>query len=186
MSTFTVTIHPPRPFVAAVTAASTTSRSEHASIVTASSATRDRCSSPVDDVPPGLAVTATRLGRSPGTNQGRERTDDQPEVAPQRPVGDVDVVQPRHFIEGNIAGSEHLPHSRDPRLQAEAIARPLADMDVLFEDQRPRTDERHLAAEDVEQLRELVEREASQKAPERCDAWIFDDLEHPGVVRKVH
>ena len=43
--------------------------------------------------------------------------------------------------------------------------------------QRPRADERHLAAQHVEQLRQLVEREAAQRATDPRQARILAHLE---------
>src|SRR5437870_3475034 len=58
-------------------------------------------------------------------------------------------------------------------------------MVILLEDQRPRAHERHLAAKDVEELRQLVERVAPQEAAKGGDPRVVDDLEHPRVVLEV-
>ena len=54
-----------------------------------------------------------------------------------------------------------------PRLEAVVVA----------ERQRPRPDERHLAAQHVDHVRDLVDREAAQDAPDHGDARIVADLE---------
>ena len=104
--------------------------------------------------------------RRPAEHQ-RDGLEDQAEVLPERPVRDVEVVEPDHLLERDVAAAEHLPEAGDARLQLEALARPVVDVLVLLEDQRPRADEAHLAAEDVEQLRQLVERVAAQEAADR-------------------
>ena len=48
----------------------------------------------------------------------------------------------------------------------------------LLDRQRPRSDQAHLAAEDVPQLRELVEAVPPEEFPERGDARVVGDLEH--------
>ena len=83
----------------------------------------------------------------------RDRQEDEPDVLPQRPVRDVDVVELRHLVERDVAPTEHLPEAGDSRLDVEPLAGPLLDERVLLEDQRPRADEGHLALDDVDQLR---------------------------------
>ena len=50
---------------------------------------------------------------------------------------------------------------------------------VLVDHQRPRADEAHLAAQDVEELGELVERGAAQERADARDARVVRDLEQP-------
>ena len=85
-----------------------------------------------------------------------------------RPVGDVQVVELDHLLERDLIPPEDLPEPRDPRLQVEPAPSPVDDVLVLLEDQRPRPDEAHLAPEDVDQLRQLVERVAAQEARRRA------------------
>ena len=63
---------------------------------------------------------------------------------------------------------------------------PVDDVLVLLEDQRPRADERHLAPDDVDQLRELVDPRAPEEAAETRYTRVVRDLEHPRVVVAVH
>ena len=64
--------------------------------------------------------------------------------------------------------------------------RPCADdVLVLGEDQRARPDEAHLAAQHVEELRQLVDRPAAQEAAERRHPRVVRDLEHPRAVLGV-
>ena len=62
-----------------------------------------------------------------------------------------------------------------------ALAVPVLEPVVVALRQRPRADERHLAAQHVEQLRQLVEREAAQEAADRRHARVVADLEQRAV-----
>ena len=58
-----------------------------------------------------------------------------------------------------------------------ARAVPVLEQRVVAERQRPRADEAHLAAQDVDELRQLVEREAAQEPPDARHARVVADLE---------
>ena len=53
-------------------------------------------------------------------------------------------------------------------------------------DEWSRPDEAHLATQDVEDLRELIQRRAAQEPPDPGDAWVVGDLEQPvtGLVQR--
>ena len=53
---------------------------------------------------------------------------------------------------------------------------------VLVEDQGTRSDERHLRAENVEELRQFVERVAAKDPADGRDSRIVRDLEHARVL----
>ena len=94
------------------------------------------------------------------------------DVVGERPGRDVAVVEPDHLAERDVVAAEHLPEAGHPGLQVEAAAGPAVDVVVLLGDQRPRADQAHLAAEDVDQLRQLVERAAAQEPADPGDARI--------------
>src|SRR5207249_11031719 len=104
---------------------------------------------------PWLSVRLTR------TRECRERSDDKLYVVEERPVGDVQIVQPDHLLERNLASSHHLPWAGTARLEVEALPAPGVDVTILVQDERPRPHQTHLAADHIEQLRELVERVAA-------------------------
>ena len=58
-----------------------------------------------------------------------------------------------------------------------ALAVPVLEQRVVAQRQRPRADEAHLAAQDVEHVRDLVEREAPQEPPDARHARVVADLE---------
>src|SRR5581483_12409162 len=82
----------------------------------------------------------------------------------------------------NRAAPEDLPEAGATGLEAQAAACPVLDELVLVEDQRPRSDEAHLPAHDVEQLRQLVERMPAQPPPDPGDTRVVRHLEHPSVA----
>ena len=69
-----------------------------------------------------------------------------------------------------------------PGLEVEALPAPRADVAILVKDEWPRSDQAHLTPEDIEQLRQLVERVAPQPPPDARRAWIVWDLEHPRIA----
>jgi hypothetical protein len=52
----------------------------------------------------------------------------------------------------------------------------LGDKDILLRNKRPRTNEAHLARNDVEQLRKLVEMSPAQPAPNARQAGMIREL----------
>src|SRR4051812_7135561 len=54
---------------------------------------------------------------------------------------------------------------------------PRLEQEVVASRERPRADERHLTAQDVDHVRDLVEREAPEEAPDVCDTRVVTDLE---------
>ena len=142
----------------------------------------------------GSNPTPTATSRSLGAGSVRrayagQRGDgehDQPHVLAQRPVRHVQVVELRHLVERDVARSQHLPQTGHARLQVEASSRPGFDVLILVEDEWPGADDRHLAADDIDQLRQLVDAPATQKATDTRDSRVVGDLEHPRVFVAMH
>ena len=99
---------------------------------------------------PTVSVVSVRRANAGQRGKGEH---DQPHVLAQRPVGHVQVVELRHLVERDVARSQHLPQAGHARLQVEALARPRFDVLILVEDERPGAHDRHLAADDIDQLR---------------------------------
>src|SRR5438045_2221562 len=57
---------------------------------------------------------------------------------------------------------------------------------VLVHDQGPGTDETHLAPQDVDELGQLIERGAPQKASDTRDARVVGELEQPAGLVEVN
>src|SRR5262249_34175761 len=93
-------------------------------------------------------------------------------VERERPVADVVEVVLEVLVHRQVLAPEDLPESGDPWLHREAPPLPLV---VAGDDERhlrSRADERHLAAQHVPQLRQLVEAGRAQPAPGGGDARV--------------
>ena len=95
----------------------------------------------------------------------------------------VAEVEPHHLVERRPAAPGHLPQPGDARLGVEhAPAVPRLVLLDLVGERRPRSDERHLAAQDVPELRQLVEARLAQEPPDRRDPRVVGHLEHAVVA----
>src|SRR4051794_14656209 len=132
------------------------------------------------DDPIGAVAQRSRIAllAPPGQHVG-DRPEGQLEVHPRRPARDVEVVDLDHLRERDSRRAEDLPVAGDPRRQIQASAVVARDLAILAEDERTGPDDAHVSLEDVEELRELVERGAAQELPDPGDAWIVLDLEQP-------
>src|SRR3954470_8769114 len=89
-----------------------------------------------------------------------DRADKQFDVAPERPVVHVQVVERHHLREWDVTATEDLPKSGDPRQEVETVALPPDNVLVLVEDQRTGADEAHLSTQHIQKLGQLVQRPA--------------------------
>src|SRR5437762_78678 len=83
--------------------------------------------------------------------------DQEPYVLPERPVGHVQVGQLEHLLEGDVGAPQDLPEAGDAWSQVEPSPPPAGDLLVESRGHRPRPHEAHVAADDVPELRQLVE-----------------------------
>jgi hypothetical protein len=69
---------------------------------------------------------------------------------------------------------------RSPRMESSPAcpAVPALDALVLLDHERTRADEAHLAFEDVQELRQLIQRTLAQEPPYPRNAGVVGDLEH--------
>src|ERR671910_2166734 len=97
---------------------------------------------------------------------GHDREGEDTQVSADRDVLDVLALDRETLVETKRAAPVDLHRSRQSRLdeQAEALLRRvlLDYLDLL----RARADEAHLIAQDVDELRQLVEARAAQQAPD--------------------
>src|SRR6478609_8310377 len=124
------------------------------------------------------SCSGLRSVRAAAAHDCGQRAGEQLEVAPERPVGHVEVVERDHLGERDVAAAHDLPEAGEAGGEVEAAAAVADDVAILFDDQRTRADEAHLAAHDVDELRQLVQRPLAQRAPERRDARVLGNLEH--------
>src|SRR5262245_27894370 len=131
--------------------------------------------------PSAVAVEASMSERPVGAAGERgQRPQDDADVVPERPARHVDVVEAQHLLEADVAPAEHLPEAGDSRAEGEALPAPVGDARVLVERQGPRADEAHVALEDVDELRQLVERQPPERSSDAGDARIVPGLEQAG------
>ena len=70
--------------------------------------------------------------------------------------------------QGSVGAAVDLRPAGDPGLDREAAALALRVLRDLHRDRRARADDRHLAAQHVDEVRQLVERRAAQERARRA------------------
>ena len=96
---------------------------------------------------------------------------------PDRPALQVEEVEPHEVVEVELRAARHLPQAGDPGQHEVALLVPLLELVEVALRERPRADQRHLAGDHVEQLRQLVERVAAQEAADARQPRVVADLE---------
>src|SRR5437763_16032218 len=120
---------------------------------------------------------------APPREYRRDRLEENREVEQDRPLLEVQEVEPDQVVEVEVRPARDLPQPGDPGEDQVALLVPFLEAVEIAQRQRSRAHERHLAAHDVRELRELVEREAAQEAPDGGQARIVADLEdRPGLL----
>lgn len=99
------------------------------------------------------------------------------EVDPDGPVADVPGVHGDAFFVGGVAAAAGLPHAGDAGQDHAVLAEVFAVALDLGRDDGPRAYEAHVAADDVPELRELVEAGLAQEGAELRDARVVLELE---------
>src|SRR4029077_7840813 len=125
--------------------------------------------------------------RAPAAQHGGDRSQEDPHVETERPVVDVLHVALDPVFELRFP-ADHLPEAGDAGLDAEAtpVGARLDPADVA-QRQGPGTDQAHVAADDVEELWELVEAQAADQASDARHARVVADLEDwtAGLVERL-
>src|SRR6185312_5309730 len=112
------------------------------------------------------------------------------EVHAEGPVLDVVQVEGKALLAGDVGTARHLPEPGDAGQEVGALLGRLSEVALQRLDlarrqrQRARADDAHLAAQDVEELRELVEREPPQELAHARHARVVLRLEE-GALRVV-
>src|SRR3954454_24395589 len=101
---------------------------------------------------------------------GRPRED--LEINPERAVLDVPDVQLDAFVPRQSRASVNLSPAGDAGLDVEASPLSRRVLLDLVRERGARADEAHVAADDIPQLRDLVERQSPQHTTDPRDAWI--------------
>ena len=95
----------------------------------------------------------------------------------ETPRGPVTVATTHlSFVPGwnvrQLRAAVDLRPAGQPGTDGEALPLPLGVPLDLVAERRPRPDHRHLAAHDVPELRQLVDRGSAEQAPDACDACV--------------
>lgn len=99
------------------------------------------------------------------------------EVDPDGPVADVPGVHGDALFVGGVAAAAGLPHAGDAGQDHAVLAEVVAVALDFFGDNRARADEAHVAADDVPELRQLVEAGLPEEGAELGDARVVLELE---------
>src|SRR5262245_60658597 len=104
------------------------------------------------------------------------------DITEERPAADVLGLERNHLLEvGDLIPPPHLPWSGDPRFYIEAgIVVRLVELNFRW-DGRPRTDQRHLARQNIKELRKLIETRATQPRTESRNTRIPQNLEEAEI-----
>src|SRR5207237_8085326 len=111
-----------------------------------------------------------------------ERAPDEVEIEAERPVFDVLQIQLHPVIERDlVTPGRDLPEAGEPGTDRKASVLPgLVPRDFAGK-RRARPDEAHVAEQDVDDLRQLVEGVLADEPSDRRDAWIELHLENRPV-----
>ena len=103
------------------------------------------------------------------------------QIPPDGPRGDVEVVQSLELVEAQLASAGDLPQPGHARPDLESTLRGPVDRVRFGRDERPRADERHVAAQHIEKLWHLVEARLAQEATDLGHAGVDLHLEKRSV-----
>ncbi len=109
------------------------------------------------------------------------------EIEPDAPVLDVGDIERNIAVERGILAALHLPETGDARRDIEAAQMVELVFHHFAGNRRTRTDHAHVAAQNIEELGQLVERVLAKETTDPGDAWIVGDLEkHAIALIHVH
>src|ERR1700722_16692446 len=99
------------------------------------------------------------------------------QIEPDRPRLAVTQVQADHFIEACTIASAHLPQScyPGPHFENPAPVPDIINLEFVW-DGRTRADERHIAAQDVPELRQLIETGLPEESSNESHSRILDEF----------
>src|SRR4051794_5388627 len=115
-------------------------------------------------------------------DHGAEGGDQDRQVHRKRPVLDIEEVLADGLLPRQVRAPVDLPTAGDPRLDQQPAVYVRLILRDLVRERWARTNERHVSTDDIDQLRELVERPLSQEPTDRGDPRVVADLEHRAVA----
>ena len=110
-------------------------------------------------------------------NDGKRRSQDNPDVHPRTPVQHIMAIQRHATGIVGVAPSARLPKPGDARLGPGKDSVPVAIVGNLVFHNRTRPDHRHVAREHVEKLGQFIKRRLPENRAYGRDAWIVLQLE---------
>ena len=111
-----------------------------------------------------------------GKKHDANRFEEQKGIHPGRPVADVIRIQLNALFVGCVVAARYLPQARDAGFDHRIEAEIGAVFFDLFGDDRPRSDEAHVAADHVPKLRQLIEASLAQEAADAGNSRIVAEL----------
>src|ERR687887_168829 len=105
-------------------------------------------------------------------DEGERGAEEDLQVDPGRAVLDVPDVELDAFVPRQLRAAVYLGPAGEAGLDVEPAALPGRVLLHLVAKRGPRADEAHVAADDVPELRQLVEREAAEEAARPGDAGV--------------
>src|SRR5918998_4122634 len=120
----------------------------------------------------GRRLPSSRRALVGPAEESERRAQKDPEVDERRAVVDVPDVERDPLGPRQRRASVHLRPSREPRLHLEPAPLVRGVALDLVRKRRPRPDEAHVAAQDVEQLRQLVDRQTAKYAADARYAGV--------------
>src|SRR5215471_6738873 len=102
-------------------------------------------------------------------------------IEPQRPAVDVGEVKLHPAVEIEPAAALERPQAGQAGPHTQAPPLPRFVLLHFFRDRWAWSDERHVSAQDVPELGELIETGAAQPAPDRRHARVVGNLEYGSV-----
>src|SRR3989344_3312672 len=107
------------------------------------------------------------------------------DIQPERPILDIEDIQAVLILEGEVRAAGYLGHAGNSRLDGEqtpVILRIAVHCAFLV---RTRTDQTHIAAQDIKELRQLIQRGALDKSSDTHAARVVLDLVEDAALAHV-
>src|SRR6267143_4177050 len=123
-----------------------------------------------------ISRTVRSTRSAPGENDQWSPQQDL-QVQPQRPVFDIRQVKLDHLVEIEDRPTTHLPQTSETWRNRESAKLARAIFGNFVGQRWPWADQAHLPAQHVEQLRQLVQAQPPQDAPEWRDPRVIAQLE---------
>src|SRR5580692_11928215 len=123
-----------------------------------------------------LSVLMARSG-SLRREQHANRAGENAQVQAQAPVLDVSEIEVHVEFERRTVARGNLPETRDARLHIQATELVKFVVIDLIDGMRPRSNQAHVSAQHVPELRKLIEAVATDDAPDARDSGVVVNLE---------